>query len=249
MDQSQDRSDEGRARERLSALLDGDSAALVALGRAPRTAGVAPTVFDDVVDSRGLDADWHLYHLIGDVMRSDDLASTADHDRAFLQGFRQRMAAEPVVLAPLAAGTLADAVGSVQVADLPVVAPVAAHQAQAAVARRRRSWLVAPAAAAAGFVAVAGMVVMLRGQGADEAPASAATLASASPALSSAVVPASVVVAAVPGASGVVTGAMLRDSRIDRYLSAHRKVSSGAAVALPGSTLRQVDVVVQGQQP
>lgn len=259
MDQSQDRSDEGRARERLSALLDGDGAALTALGRAPRPAGAAPTAFDDIADDRGLAADWHLYHLIGDVMRSDDLASTAGHDRDFLAGIRQRLAAEPVVLAPLATGALAEAAERAHASpapatELPVVAPDAAVQAGAAAVRRRRSWLVAPAAAAAGFVAVAGIVMMMRGQGADEA-SSGATLASAGGARPTALVPASVVVGVpdaaqgVQGAPGVVTGAMLRDSRIDRYLSAHRKVSNGAAVALPGSTLRQVDVAVQGQQP
>ena len=45
-------------------------------------------------------SDWHAYHLIGDVLRSDDLASAPAHDAAFLQALRQRLADEPVPLAP-----------------------------------------------------------------------------------------------------------------------------------------------------
>ncbi len=45
---------------------------------------------------------WHRYHLIGDVMRSEELATSPAHDAAFLLGLRQRLAAEPVVLAPAA---------------------------------------------------------------------------------------------------------------------------------------------------
>ncbi|HNK20223.1 MAG TPA: sigma-E factor negative regulatory protein, partial [Piscinibacter sp.] len=75
--------------ERLSALVDGEAAD------------------DDVkqacVDWRG-DAkarqSWHAYQLIGDVLRSDDLASAAGRDEAFLRRLRARLADEPVVLAP-----------------------------------------------------------------------------------------------------------------------------------------------------
>ncbi len=46
---------------------------------------------------------WHAYQLIGDVLRSDDLAAPAQHDEAFLVALRQRLASEPVILAPVAA--------------------------------------------------------------------------------------------------------------------------------------------------
>ncbi len=76
--------------------------------------------------------DWHAYHLIGDVMRSEDLACNAAGDAAFLAAVCARLAAEPVVLAPAAAPQ-----------------------------RRRQPWLV-PVAAAAGFALVAGVLVVTR---------------------------------------------------------------------------------------
>jgi sigma-E factor negative regulatory protein RseA len=45
---------------------------------------------------------WHAYQLIGDVMRSEDLASDPGRDAAFLAALRGRLADEPVVLAPAA---------------------------------------------------------------------------------------------------------------------------------------------------
>ncbi|MDB5818796.1 MAG: hypothetical protein JWQ11_2436, partial [Rhizobacter sp.] len=44
--------------------------------------------------------DWHAYQLIGDVLRSEDLASTGQADSAFLMSLRGRLALEPVVVAP-----------------------------------------------------------------------------------------------------------------------------------------------------
>ena len=46
--------------------------------------------------------DWHLYHLIGDTLRSSELAGDAARDMALLQGVRRAMAQEPTVLAPAA---------------------------------------------------------------------------------------------------------------------------------------------------
>jgi sigma-E factor negative regulatory protein RseA len=106
----------------LSALADGDAQALDrACGHWRDDAAARQT--------------WHAYHLIGDVMRSEELAGSPSRDAAFLVGVRQRLAAEPVVLAP---------------APLPAPPP-----------RQRQTWLVA-AAAVAGFAAVAGVMVMTR---------------------------------------------------------------------------------------
>ncbi|MBC8058153.1 MAG: sigma-E factor negative regulatory protein, partial [Rhizobiales bacterium] len=76
-------------RESLSALLDGELDP-VAVSR-------ACAQWRDSATSR---ATWHAYTLIGDVLRSDDLAGDAARDPAFLDAFRARMAGEPVVLAP-----------------------------------------------------------------------------------------------------------------------------------------------------
>lgn len=175
---------EGDDRQRLSALMDGDADArdLAELG----------ALWRDDADLRGT---WHTYHLIGDVLRSDDLASAPARDEAFLQALRQRLAAEPVVLAPVAVDA----------------------QALAA-ARRRRSWL-APAAAAAGFVAVAGVLIVLRGP---STPTDDARLAKASP--------------GVPAVQPVsVNTPVLRDARLDRYLEAHRRMGPGVMTAMPSA--------------
>ncbi len=47
-------------------------------------------------------ATWHTYHLIGDVLRSDELARDPARDVQFLSALRGRLALEPAVLAPVA---------------------------------------------------------------------------------------------------------------------------------------------------
>lgn len=43
---------------------------------------------------------WHAYHLIGDVLRSEDLAAAPAHDEVFLQALRGRLTREPVPIKP-----------------------------------------------------------------------------------------------------------------------------------------------------
>lgn len=134
-----------KAAEALSALMDGEvqDPAEVAQGcRAWR---------DDV----RLRESWHCYHLIGDVLRSDDLAAGVARDPGFLLGLRARLEVEPVVLAPSPR-------------------PVAARA-------RRWRWA-APAAVAAGFVAVAGVLVVTRAPEPGPAPVPVAQGAVAVPA-------------------------------------------------------------------
>jgi sigma-E factor negative regulatory protein RseA len=78
----------------------------------------------------------YTYHLIGDVLRSDDLAGRPAADAAFLSALRARLAGEPVVLAP---------------GPATAAMPVRSH---------RPLWVV-PVALAAGVVAVAGVLVAL----------------------------------------------------------------------------------------
>lgn len=139
---------------------------------------------------------WHAYHLIGDVLRSDDLATDARGDAAFLAAVRSRLAAEPVVLAPLPR-------------------------------RRRQMWL-APVAAAAGFVAVAGVVVVLR----QAAPLPGAT----GPQFAAGTL-------AVPVRADAAAAA-LRQAQVEAYLRAHREALAGSPAALPGGGLRTVDFTV-----
>lgn len=177
----------------LSALADGD----------PHAAQQACAAWRDAADARRA---WHTYHLIGDVLRSDELARPPTRDAAFLDGLRARLAQEPVVLAPAA----------------PQHGP---------------RWLL-PMAAAAGFVAVAGVLVVLR-LGSPEGPAGTSTLAAASRPGFAATVTATANTAA--GAAGAV---VLRDARLDEFLRAHQAARGGVAVAAPGGTLRRVDSVV-----
>ena len=77
------------AKERLSALADGE---IDGVEPASLCAGWS-------VDE-GVRRDWHTWHLIGDVLRSEDLASDPRRDRELCVAIRTRLQQEPVVLAP-----------------------------------------------------------------------------------------------------------------------------------------------------
>jgi len=189
----------------LSALADGDRAAL------PQ----ATSLWRDDAAAR---ESWHLYHLIGDVMRSEDLATAPARDAAFLEGLRARLATEPVPLAPA-----------------PMPAPTLA---------RRLGWR-APAAVAAGFVAVAATVVLLRGQ----APQGAEQLAADEPRPSGGGL--RVVTNPHPSAGSglVIEGRMIRDPRLEAYLQAHQSVRGNSPAALPGGGMRSAELLVTPVAP
>lgn len=136
-------------------------------------------------------ADWHAWHLIGDVLRSGDSASTAARDAAFVVRLRERLADEPVRLLPAAPAR-------------PLMRP---------------RWM-AGAAVAAGFVAVAGVMLATRGT----APEAGPTLAGAS----------------APMGADVV---LVRNADLDRYLAAHRQYAPMSTLAAPGGFVRSADVV------
>lgn len=157
---------------------------------------------------------WHRYHLIGDVLRSDELAGSV-RDEAFLQALRARLAQEPVVLAPA------------------LSAEVDEHAHTAAVAMagggrpgRRRRWG-APAAVAAGFMVVAGALVVTR---VDQSAAPVTALAVAAPEPAKA--------ATVEQPVLVVNGELVRDAQLDRYLSAHKQFGGSTALGVPSGFLR-----------
>lgn len=140
---------------------------------------------------------WHAYHLIGDVLRSNELASSTAADEDSLRRLRQRMADEPVAL-----------------------------HAHAPWVWQHARWPWTTAAAVAGVVAVAGVMVMLRPVGVQ------------------------------PSASdlnawtqnnvhdhAVVKGQLIRDAELERYFAAHRRVSSGATVVMPGAAVRSIEAV------
>lgn len=177
----------------LSALADGEARAVDPACKAWR---------EDAESRRA----WHAYQLIGDVMRSEDLARPAARDADFLATLRTRLAAEPVVLAP------------------------------AAPAQRRRPWAL-PLTAAAGFVVVAGVLVVAR-LGQPDAPQDE---------LAQGAAPAGVLLVGngLPRpAAGGRGGVVLRDARLDEFVRAHQFARGGVAVAAPGGALRQVEMSV-----
>lgn len=209
--------------EEFSALVDGELHAGAVAGACGRWRSDA--------SSR---ATWHAYQLIGDVLRSEDLASDAARDSAFLSALRVRLAAEPVVLAPE-----------------PAVAPVALPPTSNAMRRRRWSWA-APSAVAAGFVAVAGVLVVTRGPTSPSpVPAASTSLAAAVPQAAPETVAAPMVAApAGPTAESqprVATGQMIRDARLDRYLAAHKHFADSSALGVPSAFLRSATVDAAGR--
>lgn len=196
------------ALENLSALTDGelDSAA---------TARACAAWRDDPSKRSA----WHAYQLIGDVLRSEDLAASARRDAAFLAGVRARLADEPVVLAP---------------ASDPV-------PAAAVPARRggRWSWM-APTAVAAGFVMVTGALLVTRSPAPSGAPGQLAVAPFGASQQQSVAVPtlaATDTLQVEPRPVGA-NGKLIRDPRLDRYLAAHQQFAGTSALGVPSGFLR-----------
>lgn len=153
---------------------------------------------------------WQTYHLIGDTMRSSDLAFPSARDQAFLDGFREKLSREAVVMAPVAR-------------------------------RPSRTGLLAPVAAMAGFMAVAGVVVLMRGV---ELPADGMALGAASSVGSTMSAGPAVGQVQAMAESNQVNVQLIRDARLDQYLQAHRRVWATSSTQVPGTMARNVDTVV-----
>jgi sigma-E factor negative regulatory protein RseA len=140
-------------------------------------------------------ADWEIYHQIGDVLRSDDMAVLLS------AGFASRMAArldaEPAIVAP-------------------AVADWTAEQAAEAMRPAKRwampSMVAAAAVAAVAFITTPQLMVAMKSE---PAIVETAKLASVGPAADQAAT------VATSGSDGVI----LRDPGIDDYLLAHQRFS------------------------
>ncbi len=209
--------------EQLSALADGEVH--------PADTAVACARWRDDGQVR---ASWHAYHLIGDVLRSEDLAIEPSRDVAFLAAVRDRLSKEAVVLAPIpkAERGFRDA-------------GEARPNGAGARTGRRWPWVVS-SAVAAGFVGVVGTFTLTRPSA--PAPAQAQALASAgSPTLvaSRTDTASTAVAASTPaparslalGESGVV-----RDPALDTYLAAHKQFAGSTALGVPSAFLRSATV-------
>jgi sigma-E factor negative regulatory protein RseA len=198
------------AKERLSALADGE------LDPAGSVASCAAWSQD-----AALRVEWHAWHLIGDVLRSEDLASDPRHDRDFCAALRSRLRGEPIVLAP---------------------APALAGPATAPLDRRTRPgrWSAA-GAVAAGFVLVVGTFAVLRP---GESPAPTQIARNDGPGATTAPVVAAAP-AAEPAAQPVAIVAdskIIRDAQLERYLEAHKQFAGTSALGVPSAFLRSATV-------
>jgi sigma-E factor negative regulatory protein RseA len=236
--------------EDLSALADGEVDA--------RSAAALSEAWRQDADLR---ARWHRYQLIGDVLRSPELAGTG-RDASFLAALRSRLAQEPVVLAPAAAippapdardspaaavaGQATSGTGRVT-GLLGVLGAFGGHRSRRPTAVLRR-WA-PPAALAAGFLVVAvGSLTLLQppvpaGAGfATAEPSAVPVLAQAAPGTGVAgalrVDVRDGVQTAVAGLPERATGMMIRDARLDGYLAAHKQFGGSSALGLPSGFLR-----------
>jgi sigma-E factor negative regulatory protein RseA len=212
------------ALEKLSALADGEV-----------DAGAVSRACSAWRDDAAARSTWHAYQLIGDVLRSDDLASDPAHDAAFLAAVRGRLAAEPVVLAP----------EPISEPAAPAAEPAVRHVARSG-RGVRWSWM-APSAVAAGFVMVAGALFVTRsplpGQPGGTAPET--TLArsfggAAAPGVGVPMLAASET--RLEAQTSGVNGKLIRDPRLDRYLDAHKQFAGSSALGVPSGFLRNAAV-------
>ena len=215
----------------LSALMDGDAGA----DEAKALCEIWAT--DDQVRRQ-----WHAYQLIGDTLRSDELAQAPAHDRQFLNRVSARLALEPAVLAPQSSSA-------------------SEHDAAGAHARRKR-WAT-PMTVAAGFLLAAGSLFVLKDNGVWNQAGGERQLAQAKPSQTTVTAPTSAVgVAVTARAPDVMTasagmnsqqtggakasqstsypanGRVLRDARLERYLQAHREFAAGTGLGLSTGYLR-----------
>ncbi len=213
-----DPEDPSPAGQRVSSLVDGECPAAELDDACRRWRGDA-----------GLRRDWQLYHLIGDVLRSDELSPTRPADAAFLESLRERMAREPVPLAPAPLPTRRQRDGTTQ-----------------GLARR---WPL-PAAMAAGFagaMVLGSAVVLMRPQAPSPAGGWGEPTASALPGAPQGAAMVSLPVAASAHASGpaalVRDRQLIRDARLDAYIDAHRGALVPLPVAMPGAWPRDSDLL------
>jgi sigma-E factor negative regulatory protein RseA len=198
-----ERSDANVELERLSALMDGEL-----------EAAQVPAACANWRRSASAQADWQLCHLIGDVLRSEELASPPERDLAFLNRLRAQLATEPVVLAPESVQPKGDVATLHPGAQLRPIG--------------RRVWhrWAGPVGIAAGVVMVAGVVLTLRQEN-----AGALAWLPASPS-------AQVTAASGSGAAELAQREAEANAALASYLRAHREHPGATSVAPAAGYLR-----------
>lgn len=156
-------------------------------------------------------ASWELYHLVGDVLRSPDLAHHSQHD--LLSGLRAQLANEPALM--LEPSQIKQVTAGLEPAHGPVVA-LRDPAANGAVFR----WKVA--ASFASVAAVAALVWNLMANPASEQGAQMASVQGVS----------------APVLVATENGDVLRDPRLDALLDSHQQYLSRASLQTPADFLR-----------
>lgn len=169
---------------------------------------------------------WQLYHLVGDVLRSPELAQHQHGTRSMVMRVREQLAQEPLH------GRLQE--------TAPVVAQIA-HPATAVAANASVfRWKMAAGFASLAAVAAIGWSSFAGLQGAGSSSAQLAAASASVPAAAS--VPAQSMappVVAVAGNEGQQV--MIRDPRLDELLAAHKQFGSTAALQMPAGFLRNAN--------
>lgn len=208
---TQDQSGDAREREpwaqRVSALLDGEL----------EGEELAATLAYAAQEQQGR-ASWQLYTLVGDALRSSDLARPANPD--FLPRLRERLVQENV--RPRSADR---------------ARPISAAPGAAANAAVFR-WKLLAGLASLATVASLGWTSLAGLRGADLAEAQLAQQAPA-PERSSA--------STVVVADSQPPQMMLRDPRLDELLAAHKQFGSMSALQMPAGFLRNATFETSGQ--
>ena len=194
--------------ERLSAFVDGEL-----------FDGEHPNTILSALDREDR-ANWSCYHLIGDALRSDDLAVSPATSSAFLNGFSARFESEVHVLAP-----------------------TSAPATRRLLALRRR---VIPAFAVAAAAATLTWIVMpqLSGVGTGASVTQVASVAPQSDSLQR------VAMASMPAATtaqaNAADGNIIRDASLDQYLEAHQQFGLQPVVSGSMPMLRAASLTTQG---
>ncbi|GKS75670.1 sigma-E factor negative regulatory protein [Acidovorax sp. SUPP950] len=196
--------DDLKMREHLSALADGQ---------------LRGQEFGQAVDYASSNADgfetWQMYHLIGDVLRSSELARPVNS--SLVDRLRSQIEAEGIQRPPLVASAV------VQGAVAEVVTPAVA--ANASVFR----WKMAAGFASLAAVGAIGWTAMTGIQAGSEG----AKMASAAP-----VTAAPAAVAVADATEGSAPQVMIRDPRLDELLAAHKQFGNTSALQMPAGFLR-----------
>lgn len=160
-------------------------------------------------------AAWGLYHLVGDVLRSSDLAQPVDP--AFMARLRSQLAQEGLPQRPVV-----PAIGTVAVPGVDLAANASNFR-----------WKMVAGFASLAAVAAIGWTSLTALQEGEQVPGR--QLASAPERMEAPVAPAAPVVAVADSDGQQV---MIRDPRLDELLAAHKQFGSTSALQMPAGFLR-----------